>query len=126
MIWTATLVKRLTKLWLDGYSSPEIATRLGITRNAVMGKVHRLKLGPHSSSGVVALKKAKRRGSFKAHKGIVSATSSLKDGFCRYPIGPLESPDFMYCMEISGKDIYCQKHMTLCRIPSKYQRVASS
>ncbi len=44
--WTEERVELLKKLWADGRSSSEIANELGggLTRNAVIGKVHRLKL----------------------------------------------------------------------------------
>ena len=47
MIWTWTdeRVETLKKLWADGLSASQIAGELGgITRNAVIGKVHRLGL----------------------------------------------------------------------------------
>ena len=43
--WTDTRVERLKAFWADGLSASEIADRLGeVTRNAVIGKVHRLGL----------------------------------------------------------------------------------
>jgi GcrA cell cycle regulator len=43
--WTEPRVERLKKLWADGLSASQIAGELGgITRNAVIGKVHRLGL----------------------------------------------------------------------------------
>lgn len=43
MSWTDERVSRLTKLWQDGLSASQIAADLGgVTRNAVIGKVHRL------------------------------------------------------------------------------------
>src|SRR5437763_8020846 len=43
--WTDERVERLKKLWADGLSASQIAGELGgITRNAVIGKVHRLGL----------------------------------------------------------------------------------
>ncbi len=44
--WTDELVERLRKLWANGYSCSQIAADLGggITRNAIIGKVHRLSL----------------------------------------------------------------------------------
>lgn len=44
MSWTDERVELLRKLWLDGLSASQIAAELshGITRNAVIGKVHRL------------------------------------------------------------------------------------
>jgi GcrA cell cycle regulator len=46
MSWTDERVELLRKLWLDGLSASQIAHELanGITRNAVIGKVHRLGL----------------------------------------------------------------------------------
>ena len=45
MGWTDERVESLKKLWLDGISASQIAKQLGgVTRNAVIGKVHRLGL----------------------------------------------------------------------------------
>jgi GcrA cell cycle regulator len=46
MGWTEERVELLKKLWMEGLSASQIAAVLGdgITRNAVIGKVHRLKL----------------------------------------------------------------------------------
>lgn len=45
MSWTDERVARLSKLWAEGLSASQIAADLGgVTRNAVIGKVHRLGL----------------------------------------------------------------------------------
>ena len=45
MNWTDERVELLRKLWSDGLSASQIAAQLGgVSRNAVIGKVHRLKL----------------------------------------------------------------------------------
>jgi GcrA cell cycle regulator len=45
MPWTDERVERLKKLWQDGLSASQIAAEMGgVTRNAVIGKVHRLGL----------------------------------------------------------------------------------
>jgi len=45
MAWTEDRVKVLKKLWAEGHSASQIAKELGgVTRNAVIGKVHRLGL----------------------------------------------------------------------------------
>lgn len=46
MGWTDDRVELLKKLWMEGLSASQIAGELGdgVTRNAVIGKVHRLKL----------------------------------------------------------------------------------
>jgi GcrA cell cycle regulator len=68
MAWNDERVAILKKMWLDGNSASEIAKELGnITRNAVIGKVHRLGLSNRdtniSKSGATptkAIKNAKR------------------------------------------------------------------
>lgn len=43
--WNSERVEQLTQLWREGFSASQIAARLGgATRNAVIGKVHRLGL----------------------------------------------------------------------------------
>lgn len=59
-VWTAERVTALTELWLDGLSASKIAGALGegLTRNAVIGKLHRLRLakpaGPRPGAAVNA------------------------------------------------------------------------
>ena len=49
-IWTEALVADLVRLWSHGYSCSQIAAVIGVTRNAVIGKAHRLKLPTHTRS----------------------------------------------------------------------------
>jgi GcrA cell cycle regulator len=51
MSWTDERVELLKKLWSDGLSASQIAAALGgVTRNAVIGKVHRLGLSGRAKS----------------------------------------------------------------------------
>jgi GcrA cell cycle regulator len=51
MSWTDERVETLKKLWAEGHSASQIAAELGgITRNAVIGKVHRLGLSGRAKS----------------------------------------------------------------------------
>jgi GcrA cell cycle regulator len=51
MGWTDERVEMLKKLWADGLSASQIAGRLGeVTRNAVIGKVHRLGLAGRATT----------------------------------------------------------------------------
>jgi len=51
MGWTEERVELLKKLWADGLSASQIAGRLGdVTRNAVIGKVHRLGLAGRATT----------------------------------------------------------------------------
>ena len=42
--WTESTIARLRELWSEGISTNEISRRLGISKNAVVGKAHRLEL----------------------------------------------------------------------------------
>ena len=44
MEWSDEVVARLRALWADGHSTAEIGRRLGVSKNAVVGKAHRLDL----------------------------------------------------------------------------------
>jgi GcrA cell cycle regulator len=51
MSWTDERVEVLKKLWADGLSAAQIANKLGeVTRNAVIGKVHRLGLAGRATT----------------------------------------------------------------------------
>src|SRR5579862_2686395 len=79
MGWTDERVELLKKLWQDGLSASQIAKQLGgVTRNAVIGKVHRLGL-----SGRATPSKPTRT-TFKAPRPArpVSAAPSAPRRFC--------------------------------------------
>ncbi len=60
MSWTDDRVETLKKMWGEGQSASQIAKELGgVTRNAVIGKVHRLGLSNRATSGGAAKAEAK-------------------------------------------------------------------
>ncbi|MCM2561510.1 GcrA cell cycle regulator [Lutimaribacter sp. EGI FJ00015] len=62
MSWTDERVELLKKLWGEGQSASQIAKELGgVTRNAVIGKVHRLGLSNRSGGGAAAASKAEAK-----------------------------------------------------------------
>lgn len=70
MNWTDERVELLKKLWADGLSASQIAAQLGgVSRNAVIGKVHRLKL---SSRGRATAAPARQK------KAAVAGTGPMK------------------------------------------------
>ena len=61
MAWTDDRVDLLKKLWSEGLSASQIAGRLGgVTRNAVIGKVHRLGLSGRATSSRASLPRPRR------------------------------------------------------------------
>ena len=67
MEWTATAVDLLRALWAEGHSTAEIGRRMGVTKNAIVGKAHRLDLPARPSpirkqeAGVAPSSAASRR-----------------------------------------------------------------
>ncbi len=49
MEWTEETIAQLRALWKEGHSTAEIGRRMGVTKNAVVGKAHRLKLSSRPS-----------------------------------------------------------------------------
>jgi GcrA cell cycle regulator len=49
MDWTTDVIDRLRALWAEGHSTAEIGRRMGVSKNAVVGKAHRLNLPPRPS-----------------------------------------------------------------------------
>ena len=59
MSWTDERVELLKKMWGEGQSASQIAKELGgVTRNAVIGKVHRLGLSNRAGGGAASTAKA--------------------------------------------------------------------
>lgn len=74
MAWNDERVELLRKLWAEGLSASQIAGRLGgVTRNAVIGKVHRLKL---SSRGRTTAAPARQKKTTTGNVGTKSVTRS--------------------------------------------------
>ena len=85
MSWTEDRVSLLRKLWGDGHTAAEIAKELGegVTRNAVIGKAHRLKLSgrvsPIQQNKKTAVKAAdKVSSSRKVAKTSASSSSPIQ------------------------------------------------
>ncbi|WP_286206883.1 GcrA family cell cycle regulator [Formicincola oecophyllae] len=49
MDWTEDMIAKLRNLWVQNLSTADIGRQLGVTKNAVVGKVHRLGLPPRPS-----------------------------------------------------------------------------
>ncbi len=62
MGWTDERVELLKRLWAEGLSASQIANRLGgVTRNAVIGKVHRLGLSGRATTSRAKATRPRRR-----------------------------------------------------------------
>lgn len=111
MQWTDERVATLQKLWQEGLSAGEIAKQLDITRNAVIGKAHRLNLQSRPSpirrnNNVQAIDTRPAKEIYKTAKII-----ALSGHACQWPVGDPRDPSFEFC----GKNAmpakpYCRDH----------------
>lgn len=70
MNWTDERVDQLRKLWTEGLSASQIAAQLGgVSRNAVIGKVHRLKLSGRGRATSAAPRQKKAPAAHGVGKG---------------------------------------------------------
>ena len=93
MSWTDERVELLKKMWSEGQSASQIAKELGgVTRNAVIGKVHRLGLSNRAGSSAPAPEKkaakpAAKKAATKPTEKVVEVTVTP-----RKPIVPAGQP----------------------------------
>ena len=129
MSWTDDRVELLKKLWKKGYSASQIAEELGgnVTRNAVIGKAHRLGLSSRPSpvkKSAEAAKKPKPAPAKAKKKPVekpateeepeVVTILSLTERMCKWPIGHPGEPGFHFCgrKSMSGQP-YCTYHAAM-------------
>ena len=89
--WSDDRVELLTKLWGEGLSASQIAAALGggVTRNAVIGKVHRLGLSGRAKPGAAAaVRPAKARPAAPAATQLDAGRISLLARAPEQPAGP--------------------------------------
>src|SRR4051812_20746161 len=83
MSWTDERIELLKKLWADGLSASQIAAELGqVTRNAVIGKVHRLGLAGRAKVSTSSVARPARKAPAPAHRmagaGAVMARPTMR------------------------------------------------
>jgi GcrA cell cycle regulator len=110
--WTPERIAALIALWNEDLSASEIGRRLGFSKNAVIGKVHRLGL-------------PKRRPSAKDEDEPVDVVrlESLSSDMCSWPVGNPGDRGFHFCGEpsVPGKP-YCGKHCSIAYIRTTRDR----
>jgi GcrA cell cycle regulator len=123
--WTSDRIERLKALNTEGLSAAQIARALGgVSRNAVIGKVHHLGLSPHATLPTKqhTLYPKARMAPARATKSDPAADEppslhvSIMDicsGLCRWPHGePTDLENFHFCGHPTASvvDVYCSYH----------------
>jgi GcrA cell cycle regulator len=98
--WTPQRISALIALWGEGLTTSQMGSRLGITKNAVVGKVNRLGL-PKRGSPIKQ----------KPKPAAVVCMSTLRPGMCSWPDGEPGKEDFHFCGDPAeaGRP-YCTHH----------------
>ena len=124
MAWTDDRVEKLSELWDKGLSASQIAKELaeGVTRNAVIGKAHRMGLASRpspvkSGSAKIAAVAAKKKGAPKKALSKAPPASGkisildLTESKCKWPIGHPGEENFHFCGKPSQPKLpYCANH----------------
>ena len=134
MSWTDEKVAKLKELWGKGNTASQIALILGgISRNAVIGKAHRLNLSAKIKTRAATsnndfqnsflekdtkLKKV-RKSKFKSliiekdfEPENPKQLEELEENTCKWPIGHPDEKSFYFCGRSSLKDFsYCKLHL---------------
>ena len=143
--WTEDRVGALKKLWLEGQSASQIAKQLGggVTRNAVIGKVHRLGLSgraaPSQPARATRPRPAQPTQAPSAPRRIeavqprpaapaqvpapmpdlpgTATVMTLGAHMCKWPIGDPSSNEFSFCGRRSSEGVYCVEHARVAYQP---------
>ena len=134
MSWTPEREDKLRELWKKGRTASQIATLLGnTTRNAVIGKAHRLNLEARATSRKstskinekntnipeIKTQKLGRKARFKAllldknfEEENPTKLEHLTDTLCRWPLGEKMEPATFFCGRKSVEKFpYCKLHL---------------
>jgi GcrA cell cycle regulator len=140
MGWTDERVDQLKSLWAEGLSASQIARALGsVTRNAVIGKVHRLGLAgragppraerPRSVSHRPMMRIAVPEPEIVEEDPIILEDGSfatvltINDRMCRWPIGDPSEHEFHFCgRKPKSGSPYCEAHARKAYQPQLQRR----
>ena len=135
MAWTEEKTEQLKKLWAEGHTASQISKMLGdgISRNAVIGKSHRLGLQGRAQSRMVSAPRINNRvineknslAKQRRPRGLRAIViekdfepenpkqlEELDESSCKWPIGHPDEKSFYFCGRSSLKDFsYCKLHL---------------
>ena len=140
MAWTEQMVDDLRRLWDEGFTASEIAKKIGVSKNSIVGKVHRLCLTARPSP----IKRKDEEFDFIEEQYIEETTEfdpiewaqeevkpvakkcakkervklmELDGHTCRWPIGDPRDDDFCFCgKRVKIGQTYCEEHSAIAYV----------
>ena len=136
MAWTEQMVEDLKKMWHEGLTTGEIGKRLGVSKNSIVGKVHRLQLSgrpsPIKKKDEISEEKAAPAKPAKEEKFEPVAKMPVKDSHshcgktsltdldnhtCRWPVGDPKDENFHFCgKKVKIGQTYCEEHANIAYV----------
>ena len=116
--WTPDRIKTLIALWDEGHPTSEIGRRLGVTKNSVVGKVHRLGLKKRQSPirQASTAPRPKQVKTAKSKTVVKPPASSVKmeeltSSMCCWPEGEPGTDNLHFCgQQVVDDKPYCDAH----------------
>ena len=119
-VWDEKQLEKLKKLWDEGLPITKIGLELGVSRNAIAGKAHRLGLPKRNSPISKSGDPRKNQDSFNPEiikelpLKILLREVEWSRNRCCWPIGDPKLPGFSFCgTSIMPGRPYCEKHSSL-------------
>jgi GcrA cell cycle regulator len=143
--WTAERLEQLKSRFDAGLSCGEIAREIGVSRNAVIGKINRLRLSrvqgattrqrprkaplrlvtQHDILTALRAQPPPPAEQAPIHHGFRCSLVELGKGTCRWPISDPGARDFGFCGDKSVDGLpYCASHARIAYQPAAAQRSA--
>jgi len=149
MAWTDERVEMLKKFWAEGLSASQIASKMGgVTRNAVIGKVHRLGLSGRATPAkpvrgraadeaaspipevvtpvktTTTVRRETERTEFiepaVLSSGDLTTVATLNRNMCKWPIGDPAKDEFHFCGQPASQGkLYCTHHANVAFQPAQ-------
>jgi GcrA cell cycle regulator len=141
--WTEERIAQLKELWFEGFSASECGKKLGVSRNSVIGKIHRLGLsGSDRKRRVTSMRNPRKATAAQLLETTEQEVGrpeipqmrsdlrppftltllELKPGMCRWPHG--DRAPYRFCgAEQAPSSSYCEEHRRLSVSGSKLQPV---